>query len=51
VGNAFLPTVFIGKGWANDKAVCLPYKTITFSVIETVFLSARQAQKSIINAA
>jgi hypothetical protein len=24
VGNAFLPTDFIGKWWANDKAVCPP---------------------------
>ena len=25
MGNAFLPTIHIGKWWANDKAVCPPY--------------------------
>jgi hypothetical protein len=25
LGNAFLPTAFIGNWWANDKAVCPPY--------------------------
>ena len=33
VGNAFLPTMYIGKWWANDKAVCPPYTTIKSKVI------------------
>jgi len=28
VGNAFLPTAFIDKWWANDKAVCPPTSKI-----------------------
>jgi len=25
MGSAFLPTAFIGKWWASDKAVCPSY--------------------------
>ena len=29
VGNAFLPTAFIGKWWANDEVVCPPWLFIS----------------------
>ena len=28
MGNAFLPTIHVGKRWANDKAVCPPYPAV-----------------------